>query len=476
MRDKDLLVIFTRYPRPGTVKTRLEGELGSQGAASLHTEMVQHMLAMAQVLAGRDGILFEIHFSGGSRDRMAGMFGSDLTYKEQSGNDLGERMLNSFRSAFERGFSRVILIGTDCPGITRTVILRAFRLLERHDCVFGPARDGGYYLVGMKEAVPCLFRDIPWSDSSTLSTTLASARSHGLSSALLEELSDVDMPEDLVVWEEMKQSRSLPELSVIIPALDEGAAIVRTIESLQTAWRVEVLVVDGGSCDNTVEIASGCNAFVIEGNRSRAVQMNLGAEHAKGENLLFLHADTVVPPGYDREIRETLQDPGIAAGAFSLCFDSQTLAMRIIAAGANLRSRLGMPYGDQGLFVCAATFKRMGGFPEIPILEDVVFLSRLRTAGRIVTLGSSVVTSARRYQAVGVLRTLILNQFAMAGYALDVPPAELAGLYRARNTGMGAWLAMILSGLKKRCAPFIRNILRLPLLREILARNRTPKQ
>ena len=451
MSESMKLIIFTRYPSPGKVKTRLSGTLGRIGAASLHKEMTQHILKTARDLAGL-GIAVEVHVGGGTKSLMARTFGSDLAFYRQKGADLGARMLHSFSRSFDRGATRVVLIGTDCPGITRGTILEAFDLLGENDCVFGPAYDGGYYLVGLNKPVPQLFENIQWGKGSTLHKTLEAARMHGLCYALLERLRDVDRPEDLAVWEEVEAAKALQMISVIIPVLNEEAHISRTIDSLQSAGNTEIIVVDGGSRDGTADVAISSGARVIQGRQGRAFQMNHGTRYASGEILLFIHGDTIVPEGYDREIREALMDEDVVGGAFSLRYDSQNPAMRIIEKGASLRSQyLRLPYGDQGLFVSSVMFENLGGFPDMAIMEDVAFIRKLRSQGKIVTLDAAVTTSARRYEAIGAFQTWVMNQCVLAAYALDVPPDRIAGLYRSRHKGMTQWLSLVISGLKSWC-------------------------
>jgi hypothetical protein len=161
------------------------------------------------------------------------------------------------------------------------------------------------------------------------------------------------------------------------------------------------------------------------------VQQNAGAAAARGRMLLFLHADTQPPEGYAEAVCKALDRPDIAGGAFRFATDRQGAVMRSIEWGTNLRSALlQLPYGDQGLFLEKRVFEAMGGFPEMPIMEDFVFMRRLRKRGRIVTLPEAVLTSARRWQELGVLRTLVVNQLMILGYIAGVPVERLARLYR----------------------------------------------
>jgi rSAM/selenodomain-associated transferase 2 len=192
-------------------------------------------------------------------------------------------------------------------------------------------------------------------------------------------------------------------------------------------------------------------AQVVMAPKGRALQMNEGARLASGDILLFLHSDTMLPDGYDKDIRRALADPCIAAGAFALSFDADTHAMRLLALGANLRSRLfSLPYGDQALFVRKAYFHEAGGFPKIPIMEDVAFVQTMKKRGRISILPPRITTSSRRYQAMGPFRTWVLNQLAMAGFFMGMPSEELACLYRSREKSLGIWIRHLIKTAKNR--------------------------
>ena len=192
------IIIFTRFPEPGLTKTRLISALGADGACRLHRAMTETIIGRVRRLRKSFPMEVEIHFSGGSRGQMAGWLGLDWDYVEQSDADLGARMAQAFRRAFRLGWEQVILIGSDLPDLTTSLILEAFRQLENHDLVLGPARDGGYYLIGLKKSRPELFRDhIPWGTAEVLKKTRATADRLGLTIAYLAMLRDVDLPEDL---------------------------------------------------------------------------------------------------------------------------------------------------------------------------------------------------------------------------------------------------------------------------------------
>jgi rSAM/selenodomain-associated transferase 2 len=240
-------------------------------------------------------------------------------------------------------------------------------------------------------------------------------------------------------------------ISVIIPAIDEKTFIRKTLKSALAGKNVEVIVADGGSIDGTRELSASLGARVVPTCKGRAAQMNEGVGHALGDILLFVHADSVLPRGYDDAIRSALADSDVAAGAFSLSFHEGDFVMDLIAFGANLRSRyLKLPYGDQGFFVRKGTFHNAGGFPEVPIMEDVAFIRAMHETGRVVTLKSKVTTSSRRFQAISPFRALVLNQLAMVGFFLGMPIDDLAVLYRSRERSIGIWMKQLIIAAKKR--------------------------
>lgn len=224
-------------------------------------------------------------------------------------------------------------------------------------------------------------------------------------------------------------------ISVVIPAFNEAHNLCATLQRLRRSAGVEVIVVDGGSQDATVAIARDCaDRAIVAPVAGRAQQMNAGAEVASGEILLFLHADTHLPSDYATWVRQTLSRPQTAAGAFQLAIASQARSLRWVEFGVRLRSRwLGLPYGDQALFLRRETFVAAGGFPELPLMEDFALVRRLHRFGRIRIAPAPALTSARRWEQLGVWQTTALNQAIVTGYLLGVAPQTLADWYRARR-------------------------------------------
>jgi rSAM/selenodomain-associated transferase 2 len=230
---------------------------------------------------------------------------------------------------------------------------------------------------------------------------------------------------------------TLAKISVIIPTLNESVGIQRSIESIGPG--LEVIVVDGGSMDDTLRLAEALGARTLKVAGGRAAQMNAGAQVAIGDILLFLHGDTQLPEGFGDLIHEALQDKSASpcgarsaiAGAFYLQIDAPLRQLRWVEYGVNWRSRvLQMPYGDQGIFLRSATFRQVGGFPEQPIMEDFELMRRLQRLGEITIIPIPVVTSARRWLQRGILRTTLINQLVILGYFLGVDTQCLKKLYR----------------------------------------------
>jgi rSAM/selenodomain-associated transferase 2 len=226
-----------------------------------------------------------------------------------------------------------------------------------------------------------------------------------------------------------------PRLSVIVPALDEAAHIGITLRDLDGCRipATEVLVVDGHSTDATREIAEPLCDRVIEAPRGRACQMNVGADWAQGDILWFLHADTRVPADAAALI-DTAVASGRAWGRFDVRLSGKRPLLRIVERTMNLRSCLsGIVTGDQGLFVTRALFRSVGGYPDIPLMEDIALSRRLRRRQRPACLGIRLVTSSRRWERDGVWRTVLLMWWLRTAYALGADPARLAQRYRGAD-------------------------------------------
>ncbi|MGZ8309779.1 MAG: TIGR04283 family arsenosugar biosynthesis glycosyltransferase [Rhodoplanes sp.] len=221
-------------------------------------------------------------------------------------------------------------------------------------------------------------------------------------------------------------------LSIIIPVLDEEAEIAHVLAALAPlrSRGVETIVVDGGSRDRTVALAAPLADRVITAPRGRAVQMNAGAVAATGDVLLFLHADTRLPAEADRLVLDGLARSGRQWGRFDVRISGRHPLLRVVAALMNIRSRLtGIATGDQAMFVRRDLFERVGGFPAIPLMEDVAFSRAAKRVGEPLCLSPRAITSGRRWEQRGVMRTILLMWRLRLAYSLGAAPARLAHLY-----------------------------------------------
>jgi rSAM/selenodomain-associated transferase 2 len=221
-------------------------------------------------------------------------------------------------------------------------------------------------------------------------------------------------------------------ISVIIPTLNEEKHIRSCIESILTEsadW--EIIVADGGSTDRTVKLANGYEGVrVVRSDRGRGLQMNRGALSANGTVFLFLHADTKLEEGWSRYIKAALRDDAVAGGAFTLRINGDKRHFRLIELWVKVRCALfGLPYGDQGIFVRRDFFEKLGGYRDIPLMEDVDLVRRMKRTGRIVVLPGRAFTSARKWSREGWIRVSLMNQFLMILFRLGVDPGRLAKLY-----------------------------------------------
>lgn len=221
-------------------------------------------------------------------------------------------------------------------------------------------------------------------------------------------------------------------ISIIIPALNEEESIGSCLEAFRQNNDIcEIIIADGGSSDRTIEIAESFQGVkMVKTAKGRGLQMNAGAFSARGDILLFLHADTIPEEGWSQAIEGVLEDSAVVGGAFTFAINNPGKKYRMIEQWVKLRCGLfKLPYGDQGIFVKRDIFKRIGGYKNIPLMEDVDLIERMKEQGRIAMLGTRVLTSERRWLRKGLLYTAFVNQLIMLLYRIGVSPQKLAKIY-----------------------------------------------
>ncbi|MFP4661446.1 MAG: TIGR04283 family arsenosugar biosynthesis glycosyltransferase [Halanaerobiales bacterium] len=221
-------------------------------------------------------------------------------------------------------------------------------------------------------------------------------------------------------------------LSIIIPTFNEEANIADILTHIkELPGNKEIILVDGGSEDRTVEKATGLFDRLVISKKGRGKQLNAGAAEARGDIYLFLHSDSRLDRNALLAIEKALQDPAVAGGCFQLKIDDDSYLLRFISYTSNLRAKfLKIIFGDQGIFVRGDIFQRIGGYPEIDLMEDWEFSRILSSVGKLAFLEERIYTSARRFKKYGILRTILLMQKIKLLYLMGVAPTRLNDIYR----------------------------------------------
>lgn len=444
------IIVFTRVPVPGHTKTRLMPYFTGEECAKLHSCFLKDIGAECKK-TGVDLFVFytddnkEENIWKEKRKVLASAFGREAKYCLQKGENLGERMYGAIEQVLNQGYESCILIGSDIPEIRQNDMEMAFRLLEEKDVVFGPTKDGGYYLVGMKEPRKEVFGIGSYGHGKVLADTLKELEIHGLSVSCIRALSDADTPEDIKAYRNrMRTEQHLQKtctgrylagntkISIIIPIYNEE----KTIEKLQKQLyylkeQCEIIFVDGGCTDRTLELISP-EFKVIHSGKGRAVQMNTGAKASHGDVLFFLHCDSELPGKPLELIREVMRSH--RAGCFGIAFHSKSFFMLTCRIISNLRvfDRKVM-FGDQGIYIDRDLFFELGMFPEIPIMEDYQFSLTLKEAN--VKLGMArrrIYTSDRRFpkETIPKLRVMWKMNRLRKMYRDGVDIETISDMYR----------------------------------------------
>ncbi|XP_065183132.1 uncharacterized protein LOC135814017 isoform X1 [Sycon ciliatum] len=480
------VVIFSRYPQPGKCKTRLIPLLGERGAYLCQLHMTDNLLRMFcydsdGLSSSRDGWCVELRYFGGTAHQLCHWlvpFKSVLdphatVWRPQCDGDLGQKMADAFKTAFREGAQRVVVVGSDIPGLTKDVVKQAMSALMpaddggmRAQFVLGPALDGGYYLVAahcsIAEKLDELFTGMTWGTEVVREQQINVARSLGIEPMILPvPLSDLDDPLDFgrigSCFGRSVEDFLAPRCAIIIPVLNEEQnieeCIRHTVAKAVYPEQLEIVVSDGGSTDSTCskvealisspESLCGVSLRLVHSAPGRGEQQNNGVAAASSTPYLaFLHADTRLPFGFDQRIADCLGVPGNVMGAFPFRLDCLEpngpscswrfrQEMRLMCALVRRRVvHAEMPYGDQCLFTTRQAFQRCGRFPAVRLMEDYILVKRMQRIGHVqMADGDPAITSARRWMKHGYVKISGLNLLLVLLYEFGVHPDTLANIY-----------------------------------------------
>jgi rSAM/selenodomain-associated transferase 1 len=478
------IALFVKAPEPGQVKSRLAKTIGADFATEFYRSMGRDWFDQLTEFADSQQADIRVFYAPDSgRSTVRDWLGcDDQQLVDQGDGDLGDRMARAFTTCFDRESDRVLLVGSDSPDLPDAILTQAAEALVETGAVICPTDDGGYCLVGFRRDryLPSIFQNMVWSTETVFAETIARFQSANQPVTILPRWYDIDHAQDLDrFWQLNQQNSALKRsietlakirqpiaLSVIMPVLNEGERIQKTLDHLaEISGQIpyEVIVVDGDRAGSTLQyLPSDRPVRGITAARGRGLQMNAGAAIARGEILLFLHADTQLPttafqsiiqllnpaPNPDRtQHPDPAPNPGskglkplvpndgagdqLVGGAFDLAIASSRWILQMIARVASVRSRLTrLPYGDQAIFIRRSAFLDLGGYPEIPIMEDVALMRSIRRRGwRIRILPDRVLTSARRWEREGVWRCTLRNWTMLLAYFAGVSPWTLLAWY-----------------------------------------------
>ena len=362
----------------------------------------------------------------------------------QLGANLGDRINHVDRQLRAAGARRIIYVGIDAPGHTAQTLADAQQALDHYDVVLLPARDGGVTLMGSRQPWPEL-AELPWETAQLCIRLRQTCEQAGEQMALLAEGYDIDRFADLLtalpaLREDKRPARHALaawtedqlSISIIIPVKQDTDALAELLEQLQVDLRGsdEILVVSAEQSQASAEICSQYGARLLHHQGSRGARMNRGAGAARNRILWFLHADAEPVAAAPQIVRNTIGG-GAAGGYFRFRFrGAAKLVKRALEACINFRTRFGIPYADQGLFMTRLAFDDAGGFADQSLFEEVALVKALRAHGQFIRLPASLGVSPRRWERDGWWRRTLHNRLLVLGYRLGVPNNTLAKIYR----------------------------------------------
>ncbi len=451
--DSSILVVFCRRPAIGIGKQRIAADIGKPAAY----EVAELLLAttLEDALAWPGPVVLS-PAAATDTEWAAGLLPDAIIIPQDSGN-LGSRIQGVQAQIRNSGGRNIIFIGSDSPSLTQQLINDAFACLKQTDTVFIPALDGGVTLMGARQSWPNL-ADLPWETPELGNTLKQCCQNAGLTTSVMETGFDIDTRQDLIhaidllandprparirlrTWilaaglgvasHEMHATR----ISAVIPVFNDLAALTILLQRLRCLQPgiAEIVVVDGGASQNCRQLCDVYAAKYLDTKPNRGAQLRLGAKHATGDILWFLHADSLPPTESVSLIREHIS-AGHSSGYFQFGFDGKPRWYKNwLQIAINLRARFGIPYGDQGLFIGKSAYARAGGHTATPLFEEVALIKRLRREHSCTPVAATIVVSSRRWERDGWLRRSLHNRYLAVAFALGVAPERLAQQYGQR--------------------------------------------
>lgn len=444
---KKALIIFSRLPIKKHTKTRLMPYLSPAKCVHLHKAMLSDLSLEMKKLKDVDVFVYYDVPKGFKEDIsiLRDILGYHHIYKRQEGGDIGEKMYNAMREVKARGYEAVVLVGSDIPQLGQADIEHALDSLLYNDISMGLTMDGGYYLIGMKEIEKEIFGLKTYGNAGVAGRTLARIKELHKSVTVIGKKCDVDTKEDIFYFRNLlRKDKGLQKtnfgkfliksksISIIIPTYNEEKTIRKLQRDLyDLIGKCEIIFVDGGSSDRTTDLIDE-RFTLLHSLKGRSRQMNCGARHASGDILFFLHSDSELPPKSLEQIRKTNAD--YRAACFGIAFRSLSPLMFICRYISNHRvfDRRVM-FGDQGIFMDRELFFAVGGFPDLPIMEDYELSLRLKKRGiRLGMTKDRIYTSTRRFtgNTYDKLKLMWKMNRLRKMYRDGVDINKIAGLYK----------------------------------------------
>lgn len=448
--DRQALILFMRRPQAGQVKTRLAATHGDQFALELYVKLLRRTLGVCLTFQRKrpnvDLLVFVTPAA--AIPEIARDFPGPWRLLPQSDGHLGRRMDQAFTTCRHLGYRRTVLVGTDLCDLEESDLEAAFAELGRAPVVLGPAADGGFYLVGLRPVSHPAFHPETWGTSSVYARTRAAFGAAGLIVRSLAVRHDLDTANDLprIQADPLFTSR----VSVIVPTRRRPEQVQPFLDRIRTGlWPGDeiLLVHPVAPCPSRPGPAqppfAACDHLhrpvrLLPSALGRGRQLNTGARAATGDLLWFLHDDCRPPAGFGYHLHHFAARPDQALGCFRLAFKPSRPELDLIAAWANLRTRvLHRPYGDQGLFCRRRTYDQIGGFQRPMLMEDVEFVRRARTLGGLTVIHDPIRTAPNRYLERGIWRASLQNHLLMLLDTLGVDDSTLYRLYYGRSPAKG---------------------------------------